>query len=144
MREVLGLFSSWLSPLPQTPEKGVCSDGFGTQRRGRRDGEERGDVDFFYCGFFFIYFFFFPPFLERVKGFPTSGQTGKCHRAGAAVRRTRRRSVGSWVRRCELCPLLEVVGPDPALVETTLVSAEKPKLCSSRNWGPHFLIFQGL
>ena len=50
MREVPGLFSSWISLLPQTPEKGVCFDVFGMQRRarcGRSDGEERGDLDYF-------------------------------------------------------------------------------------------------
>lgn len=92
---------------------------------------------FFIVGFFLFIIIFFPPFLERVKGFPTSGQTGKCHRAGAAARRTRRRSVGSWVRRCELCPLLEAGGPDPAPVETTLASAEKPKLFAPAEIGAH-------
>lgn len=107
MREALGRFSPWLWLLPQTPEKGVCFDVLGTQRRGRSDGEERGDLDYS-----ILFYFFFPPFLALCEGFSHMGANWEMS-AGPSPG-----SISWWGGRCEPCPLEEAGGPDPAPVET--------------------------
>lgn len=88
MREVPGLFSSWISPLPQTPEKGVCSAAFGGVA-----GVMARNVETWICSTIFCV-------CVHTRAFPQLGNV-----SGPEPRRADPAPLHQWGSQCELCPL---------------------------------------